>query len=59
MLLDEPCKILRKALAERIQLWGEISDWKTEPHCGCKAECKRMKTMRDNQTHIKEKLNGR
>jgi hypothetical protein len=59
MLMDEPCKILRKALSERIELWGTVEDWKREPNCGCKGECKRLKTIRDNQNHIKEKLNGR
>jgi hypothetical protein len=56
--MDEPCKLLRKALAERIELWGEVHDWKKEPHCGCKGECKRLQTMRQNKSHIKEYLNG-
>jgi len=58
ILLDEPCKIMRKQLAERIELYGAVADWKTEPNCGCKGECKRLKTKRENQNFIKGNLNG-
>lgn len=45
VLFDEPCKIVRKALAARIIIWGEIPDWQREPSCGCKNKCKRMEAI--------------
>lgn len=59
ILLDEPCKIMRKQLAERIQLFGVVEDWKREPNCGCKGECKRLKTMRENQNWLKIQTKGK
>lgn len=55
--MDEPCKIMRKKLAERIESWGEVEDWKREPNCGCKSECKRLKTMRDNENWVRLNAN--
>lgn len=46
VLMDEPCKLMRKALAGSVELWGEAGDWKRDPSCGCTGECKRRQSMR-------------
>lgn len=43
-LMDEPCKLVRKALAARIILWGDIPDWQRDPSCGCRNRCKRRES---------------
>lgn len=40
-LLSEPCKVLRKHMAENMWRYGEIPNWKKEPHCNCNRTCKR------------------
>lgn len=49
LLRNEPCKLMRQQLAKRMDRWGEIPEWKTEPHCGCEYKCKR-KTQQKAQT---------
>jgi hypothetical protein len=44
--MDEPCKMLRKLIAESLRKWGEVDEWQIEPHCGCKGKCKRLENMR-------------
>lgn len=42
-LMDEPCKVLRQQLAERMRYKGmSVPDWKREPSCGCKGNCRRI-----------------
>jgi hypothetical protein len=53
VLMDEPCKLMRKSLAASIILWGELPDWKREPSCGCLGGCRRQKTMREMDTHLR------
>jgi len=52
VLMDEPCKLARKALASRIILWGEIPDWQRDPSCGCINRCKRKQIAEAAQTEI-------
>jgi hypothetical protein len=53
VLMDEPCKLARKALAARIVLWGEIPDWQREPSCGCKNRCKRRESAEAAEAELK------
>lgn len=47
LLMDEPCKLLRKYTYDSIKKYGEVADWKIEPHCGCNGNiCQRIKNMR-------------
>lgn len=46
ILMDEPCKYLRKQLADRIKKYGELGEWQRQPHCGCSQKCKRIENMR-------------
>ncbi len=46
LLMDEPCKMLRKLIADSLKKWGEVDEWQIEPHCGCKGKCKRLENMR-------------
>lgn len=48
-LLDEPCKVLRKYMAENMWRYGEVPDWKREPHCNCNRNCKRQQLTRKTQ----------
>lgn len=48
-LLAEPCKILRKHMAENMWRYGDVPEWKVEPHCGCKNHCKRVQLTRKNE----------
>jgi len=52
VLMDEPCKLVRKAMAARVTLWGETPDWQREPSCGCKSRCKRMMSAEGAQAEI-------
>jgi hypothetical protein len=48
--LAEPCKIIRKSMVESMERrWGEVKDWKGEPHCGCDKQCSRLKNMRETK----------
>jgi len=51
-LMDEPCKLVRKALAARITLWGDVTDWQRDPSCGCKNRCKRMLAAESAQAEL-------
>lgn len=47
LLMDEPCKLLRKYTYESIRKYGEVEEWRVEPHCGCSGSiCKRLQNMR-------------
>lgn len=46
ILMDEPCKYLRKQIAGSIRKYGELGDWMVKPHCGCLEKCKRIENMR-------------
>lgn len=46
-LMDEPCKIYREIMAQTIKKWGDVGDWKREPHCGCQGQCKRLQAKRN------------
>ena len=47
LLMDEPCKLIRKYLAESIEKYGKVAEWRIEPHCGCGGNiCKRLQNMR-------------
>jgi hypothetical protein len=52
VLLDEPCKLVRKAMAARIVIWGEIPDWQRDPSCGCKNKCRRIQNMEGAQVEL-------
>jgi len=41
LLIDEPCKLMRQSLANSMERWGEVPEWKVEPNCGCGRVCKR------------------
>lgn len=46
-LIDEPCKLLRQQLAERMQYKRmTVPNWMREPSCGCKGQCKRMRNIK-------------
>jgi hypothetical protein len=50
LALAEPCKIIRKSMVESMEKkFGEVGDWKQEPHCGCGQQCSRLKNMRETQ----------
>lgn len=54
LALSEPCKIMRKDMVERMEKnWGEVPDWKKEPHCGCEKQCERLKNMREADESLK------
>jgi hypothetical protein len=47
LLMNEPCKLLRKYQADSIKRYGELDNWQIEPHCGCNGNiCQRLKNMR-------------
>jgi hypothetical protein len=46
LVLDEPCKLLRKALAEGLKRYGAEPEWKIEPNCGCQFSCERLTNIR-------------
>ena len=47
LLMDEKCKLLRKYIYDSIRKYGEVDNWKIEPHCGCNGNiCQRIKNMR-------------
>lgn len=46
LLLDEPCKLMRKSLVDKLEKWGEVPNWKQEPNCGCQYSCKRRQLTR-------------
>jgi hypothetical protein len=49
LLVAEPCKVLRKAMAESIEKkWGEVGNWKVDPNCGCGKTCERLANKRGN-----------
>ena len=48
LLLTEPCKLMRKAYADRMRRWGIVPDWNIEPNCGCFKGCKRRKYQHAN-----------
>lgn len=54
-LLSEPCKVLRKQMADNMWRNGEVPDWKVEPNCGCKNSCKRRQLAKKQ---IKDKQNA-
>lgn len=41
LLLSESCKLMRETLANMLRKWGNVSEWKVEPNCGCMKSCKR------------------
>lgn len=41
LLMDEPCKLMRKITASMLAKWGDVPDWKKDPSCGCGIQCKR------------------
>jgi hypothetical protein len=50
--MDEPCKIIRKAMAAKIILWGETPNWQRDPSCGCQSKCRRLQNMEGAQNEI-------
>lgn len=46
LLQNESCKLKRETLAKMLRKWGEVPEWKIEPHCGCIKSCKRRQYMR-------------
>lgn len=46
-LMDEPCKMMREVYAKHYAKFGDVPEWKKEPHCGCVHACKRRQYMRD------------
>lgn len=47
LALAEPCKLIRKSMVDSMERrWGEVGNWKAEPHCGCKALCVRLLNRR-------------
>lgn len=46
ILMSEPCKVLRKQIADSIIKYGQVAEWRTIPNCGCQGECKRLRNMR-------------
>ena len=46
-LMDEQCKVMRETYAKLYAKWGDVPEWKKEPHCGCSNACKRRQYMRD------------
>jgi len=47
LAMSESCKLIRKSMVEAMERnWGEVKDWKAEPHCGCKALCLRLLNRR-------------
>lgn len=41
MQIAETCKIHREILHKSLEKYGEVGEWKVEPHCGCTNRCKR------------------
>jgi hypothetical protein len=53
LALAEPCKLIRKSMVDSMERsWGEVKDWKGEPHCGCGKQCDRLKNMRDANENL-------
>jgi len=46
LLKSEICKLKRETLAKMLRKWGEVPEWKIEPHCGCTKSCKRRQYQR-------------
>ncbi len=46
IVMDEPCKLMRKQIVDSIKRYGDLAEWRIEPHCGCKGECNRLRNMR-------------
>ena len=41
VVMGQPCKILRKQMAEDIErVWGFLPEYEREPNCGCERVCK-------------------
>jgi hypothetical protein len=56
LLLAQPCKILRKDMAESLEKrWGPVGDWKREPHCGCGKQCQLLQNKREADENLKRK----
>lgn len=56
LLLAQPCKILRKDMAESLEKrWGPTGDWKREPHCGCGKQCQLLQNKREADENLKRK----
>lgn len=53
-LLAEPCKLLRKYMAEDMARRFDVPNWKVEPNCGCKNVCKRHTTESQGRYKIVE-----
>lgn len=48
--MDEPCKMLRKQLAERMRFRGfSVPNWMREPSCGCEGRCRRMSNIKTDK----------
>lgn len=48
-LMMEPCKVLRKYMADNMWRYGEVPDYRKEPHCGCKNQCKRRQLVKQRE----------
>lgn len=47
LLMSEPCKIMRKQIADNIIKYGEVPEWRIEPNCGCNNQCQRILNKRN------------
>ena len=45
--MSEPCKIMRKQIADNIIKYGEVPEWRIEPNCGCNNQCQRILNKRN------------
>ena len=48
MIQAESCKIKREIVAKGLSKYGEISEWKIDPNCGCTKQCKARQYKHDH-----------